>query len=317
MCGAGRFAAPGGSAAQRSSSPSTGPPMMLVTSPPSSSSSSRNVSSASAAPRRPRHRRRHRPAPPRHRARPRRPPARTPASSPCAAPAPPERRPRQPTANARSRTSCRRSGRRWAAIEVVKAGAALAVLAGALRPAVFIGRHEPTFDGEGFFCDLPHGYGVVKNNALARGVEALDVRPPSVGVDRAGTRRALSLANPAAPRCSRQRWSLAPVSSETLTRTRPFAAHAGASAHGRVRVPGDKSISHRALIFGALATGTTRYQGPARSRGRDQHGQGAAGARGADEQGRRRLGRVSGRGVADFASRQGRSISAIPAPARA
>ncbi|MFT3733303.1 MAG: 3-phosphoshikimate 1-carboxyvinyltransferase [Hyphomicrobium sp.] len=30
---------------------------------------------------------------------------------------------------------------------------------------------------------------------------------------------------------------------------------------GRVRVPGDKSISHRALIFGALATGTTRITG--------------------------------------------------------
>ncbi|HVZ05751.1 3-phosphoshikimate 1-carboxyvinyltransferase [Hyphomicrobium sp.] len=30
---------------------------------------------------------------------------------------------------------------------------------------------------------------------------------------------------------------------------------------GHVRVPGDKSISHRALIFGALATGTTRVRG--------------------------------------------------------
>jgi len=33
------------------------------------------------------------------------------------------------------------------------------------------------------------------------------------------------------------------------------------SLHGRVRLPGDKSISHRALIFGALATGTTRIRG--------------------------------------------------------
>ncbi len=31
--------------------------------------------------------------------------------------------------------------------------------------------------------------------------------------------------------------------------------------HGRVRVPGDKSISHRALILGSLATGTTRISG--------------------------------------------------------
>ena len=30
---------------------------------------------------------------------------------------------------------------------------------------------------------------------------------------------------------------------------------------GRVRVPGDKSISHRALMFGALATGRTRITG--------------------------------------------------------
>lgn len=30
---------------------------------------------------------------------------------------------------------------------------------------------------------------------------------------------------------------------------------------GRTRVPGDKSISHRALIFGALSTGTTRIKG--------------------------------------------------------
>jgi 3-phosphoshikimate 1-carboxyvinyltransferase len=31
--------------------------------------------------------------------------------------------------------------------------------------------------------------------------------------------------------------------------------------NGRVRVPGDKSISHRALMFGALATGRTRVRG--------------------------------------------------------
>lgn len=33
------------------------------------------------------------------------------------------------------------------------------------------------------------------------------------------------------------------------------------SLHGRVRVPGDKSISHRALILGALATRTTKISG--------------------------------------------------------
>ncbi|MFZ5480305.1 MAG: 3-phosphoshikimate 1-carboxyvinyltransferase [Myxococcota bacterium] len=34
---------------------------------------------------------------------------------------------------------------------------------------------------------------------------------------------------------------------------------------GRMRVPGDKSISHRALLFGALAEGTTRIRGLLRS----------------------------------------------------
>ena len=35
----------------------------------------------------------------------------------------------------------------------------------------------------------------------------------------------------------------------------------GRSLQGRVRVPGDKSISHRALLFGAIAEGTTRIEG--------------------------------------------------------
>ncbi|HVY57014.1 MAG TPA: 3-phosphoshikimate 1-carboxyvinyltransferase [Xanthobacteraceae bacterium] len=41
----------------------------------------------------------------------------------------------------------------------------------------------------------------------------------------------------------------------------PMTARPGASLRGRVRVPGDKSISHRALILGALAVGTTRVSG--------------------------------------------------------
>ena len=35
----------------------------------------------------------------------------------------------------------------------------------------------------------------------------------------------------------------------------------GGSLQGSVRVPGDKSISHRALLFGAIATGTTTIEG--------------------------------------------------------
>src|SRR5258708_11997501 len=43
---------------------------------------------------------------------------------------------------------------------------------------------------------------------------------------------------------------------------RPMAGHrAVAPLTGRIEVPGDKSISHRALMFGALAVGETRITG--------------------------------------------------------
>jgi 3-phosphoshikimate 1-carboxyvinyltransferase len=42
---------------------------------------------------------------------------------------------------------------------------------------------------------------------------------------------------------------------------RPLSSHRSGPLAGRVRVPGDKSISHRALMFGALATGRTRIEG--------------------------------------------------------
>ena len=41
----------------------------------------------------------------------------------------------------------------------------------------------------------------------------------------------------------------------------PLTARRAGALKGRVRVPGDKSISHRALIFGALAVGETRVSG--------------------------------------------------------
>lgn len=43
--------------------------------------------------------------------------------------------------------------------------------------------------------------------------------------------------------------------------SQPLTASRSARISGRVRVPGDKSISHRALILGALATGRTRIEG--------------------------------------------------------
>uniref|UniRef100_UPI003BA9D0DA 3-phosphoshikimate 1-carboxyvinyltransferase n=1 Tax=Stappia sp. TaxID=1870903 RepID=UPI003BA9D0DA len=41
----------------------------------------------------------------------------------------------------------------------------------------------------------------------------------------------------------------------------PLIARPGSALKGRVTVPGDKSISHRALMFGALAIGRTRVEG--------------------------------------------------------
>jgi 3-phosphoshikimate 1-carboxyvinyltransferase len=41
----------------------------------------------------------------------------------------------------------------------------------------------------------------------------------------------------------------------------PLPLPAGGSLRGTVRVPGDKSISHRALLFGAIAEGETRIEG--------------------------------------------------------
>lgn len=41
----------------------------------------------------------------------------------------------------------------------------------------------------------------------------------------------------------------------------PLRASKSSPLNGRIRVPGDKSISHRALILGALAVGETRIQG--------------------------------------------------------
>ncbi|MFW2391603.1 MAG: 3-phosphoshikimate 1-carboxyvinyltransferase [Methyloceanibacter sp.] len=43
--------------------------------------------------------------------------------------------------------------------------------------------------------------------------------------------------------------------------SQPLTASRSAHISGRVKVPGDKSISHRALILGALATGRTRIDG--------------------------------------------------------
>ncbi len=51
------------------------------------------------------------------------------------------------------------------------------------------------------------------------------------------------------------------VSSQTVLAPRPLSARASGPLQGHIRVPGDKSISHRALMLGALASGTTRISG--------------------------------------------------------
>src|SRR5439155_19845502 len=48
---------------------------------------------------------------------------------------------------------------------------------------------------------------------------------------------------------------------EHAAKNSPLTARRAGALKGRARVPGDKSISHRALIFGALAVGETRISG--------------------------------------------------------
>src|SRR6185437_10407874 len=49
--------------------------------------------------------------------------------------------------------------------------------------------------------------------------------------------------------------------SDPAPRPTPLEARSSGPLIGKVRVPGDKSISHRALILGALAVGQTRISG--------------------------------------------------------
>jgi len=55
--------------------------------------------------------------------------------------------------------------------------------------------------------------------------------------------------------------AVAPASGSPLNLGSTAGADRGRSLRGTVRVPGDKSISHRALLFGAIAEGETRIEG--------------------------------------------------------
>ncbi len=46
-----------------------------------------------------------------------------------------------------------------------------------------------------------------------------------------------------------------------VSSTKPMTSRSGSALNGRVQVPGDKSISHRSLMFGALALGRTEVSG--------------------------------------------------------
>lgn len=48
---------------------------------------------------------------------------------------------------------------------------------------------------------------------------------------------------------------------ETTTVTQQFIVQAGGQLHGNLPIPGDKSVSHRSIMFGALAEGVTHVSG--------------------------------------------------------
>ena len=105
--------------------------------------------------------------------------------------------------------------------------------------------------------------------------------------------------------------------SEADLALRPLTASAAGPLTGRVRVPGDKSISHRALIFGALATGVTRVRGLLEAEDVINTAKALRSAWGAGiEKHGAKSGASRGAASAACASRTPRSISATPAPAR-
>src|SRR3989304_3605758 len=47
----------------------------------------------------------------------------------------------------------------------------------------------------------------------------------------------------------------------TVAHSTDYIVSPGGALHGRIRVPGDKSISHRAVMLGAIANGQTSIRG--------------------------------------------------------
>src|SRR3546814_10053297 len=66
---------------------------------------------------------------------------------------------------------------------------------------------------------------------------------------------------PAAAKAAQQPSTNASPDKESQILVRPMTARPGTALSGSARLPGDKSISHRALMFGALAVGETTIDG--------------------------------------------------------
>ena len=81
----------------------------------------------------------------------------------------------------------------------------------------------------------------------------------------------------------------------------PMTAAGGKPLRGRVRVPGDKSISHRALILGALTVGRTRISRLLEGEDVINTGKGHAGSWGPGERTGAGNWQVDGVGVGGFA----------------
>ncbi len=96
----------------------------------------------------------------------------------------------------------------------------------------------------------------------------------------------------------------------------PITAQAGTALRGRLRPPGDKSISHRAIILGLLSLGETRIEGLLE--GDDVLRTAAAARRSAPASTGtgRGAGGCAASGSAACPTRPAFSISAMPAPAR-
>ena len=209
------------------------------------------------------------------------------------------------------------------AVEIVEPGAALGVLARALGAAFGFGGHGNRASGAyaNLARSLPCGRQAVKSKspprqqATARPAGTLGTgRGPARPVDRPGPaalwRRSIAAQQrgPAAPGRGR-----APP-----CRTQPprrLSAARSRALSGRVRVPGDKSISHRALMFGALATGRTRITGLLEGEDVLNTAKALQALGCPVAQGRRRPGRCWAAASAASPSPPATSTSATPAPA--